>query len=117
MSFMSKTDSKKANSSRILAVVAEDRGFHFCFADQNYSMVTATSLSDFVEKLNGIDDRAILFHYPRGDFQAWIREVLGDNELASRMCFIEPNLPGDKLRKELLKMVQQRIKELTAIPL
>ena len=114
---MSKTDSKKANSSTILAVVTEERGFHFCFADQNYSMVTATSLSDFVEKLNGIDDRAILFHYPRGDFQAWIREVLGDNELASRMCFIEPNLPGDKLRKELLKMAQQRIKELTAIPL
>ncbi len=114
---MSKTDSKKANSSKILAVVAEDRGFHFCFADQVYSMVTATSLSDFVEKLNGIDDSAVLFHYPRGDFQAWIREVLGDNELADRMCFITPNLPGDELRKELQRIVQDRIKELTAIPL
>ncbi len=114
---MSKTDSKKAISSKILAKVGQDRGFHFCFADQNYSMVTATSLTDFVEKLNGIDDRAILFHYPRGDFQAWIRDVLEDNELADRLCFIKPNLPGDELRKELLKMVQQRIKELTAIPL
>jgi hypothetical protein len=114
---MSKSDSRKAISSKILDKVGQDRGFHFCFADQNYSMVTANSLSDFVEKLNGIDDRAILFHYPRGDFQAWIRDVLGDNELADRMCFIAPDLPGDKLRKELLKMVQQRIKELTAIPL
>jgi hypothetical protein len=114
---MSKIDSKKAISSKILAKVGQDHGFHFCFADQNYSLVTATSLSDFVEKLNGIDDRAILFHYPRGDFQAWIRDVIGDNELADRMCFITPNLPGEKLRKELLKMVQQRIKELTAIPL
>jgi hypothetical protein len=114
---MSKTDSKKTVSSKILAKVDQNLGFHFCFADQNYSMVTATSLSDFVEKLNGIDDKAILFHYPRGDFQAWIRDVLGDNELAERMCFITPNLPGEKLRKELLKMVQQRIKELTAIPL
>ena len=105
------------SSSKILAAVVEDRGFHFCFADQVYSMVTATSLSDFVEKLNGIDDRAILFHYPRGDFQAWIRDVLGDNELADRMCFIEPNPSGEKLRKDLQKMVQQRIKELKAIPL
>jgi hypothetical protein len=112
---MSKTLAK--SSARILVVVDEARGFHFCFADQVYSMVTATSLSDFVEKLNGIDDRAVLFHYPRGDFQAWVRDVLGDNELANRMCFITPNLPGEKLRTELQKMVQQRIKELKALPL
>jgi hypothetical protein len=114
---MNKTNSKKAISSKILAKVGQDRGFHFCFADQIYSMVTATSLSDFVEKLNGIDDRAILFHYPRGDFQAWIKDVVGDKELADRLCFITPNLPGEALRKELLRSVQQRIKELTAIPL
>ena len=113
---MSKTLAK-IDSKKILAVVSEDRGFHFCFADQVYTMVTASSLSDFVEKLDGIDDRSVLFHYPRGDFQAWIREVIGDNELANRMCFIAPNLPGEKLRKELQTMVQQRIKELTAIPL
>ena len=112
---MSKTLAK--SPAKILAVVDQNRGFHFCFADQVYSMVTATSLSDFVEKLGGIDDRAILFHYPRGDFQAWIREVLGDNELANRMCFIEPNLSGEKLRTELQKIVQTRIKELKAIPL
>ena len=114
---MGKPDPKKANSSKILVVVGQDRGFHFCFADQNYSMVTAISLSDFVEKLHGIDDRAILYYYLRGDFQAWIREVIGDNELASRICFITPNLSGEKLREELLRIVQQRIKELTAIPL
>ena len=78
---MSKTLAK-IDSKKILAVVSEDRGFHFCFADQIYSMVTASSLSDFVEKLDGIDDRSVLFHYPRGDFQAWIREVIGDNEFA-----------------------------------
>jgi hypothetical protein len=109
---MSKPDPKKANSSKILAVVGQDLGFHFCFADQNYSMVTATSLSDFVEKLNGIDDRAILFHYPRGDFQAWIRDTVGDRVLADKMCFIQQGISGEKLRQELLKMVQTRISEL-----
>ena len=47
---MSKTDSKKANSSKILAVVGQDRGFHFCFADQNYSMVTATSVFQILSR-------------------------------------------------------------------
>jgi hypothetical protein len=117
VSFMSKIDSKKPISSKILSAVVEDRGFHFCTAEGIYTKVTATSLSDFNEKLDGIDDSSILFHYPRGDFQAWIRDVLGDNELADRMCFIAPNLPGEKLRKELQRIVQNRIKELTAIPL
>jgi len=79
--------------------------------------VTADSLPNFAEKLDGIDETALLFHYPRGDFQAWIKNVIGDNELADRLCFITPNLPGEQLRTELKKMVQRRIQELTAIPM
>jgi hypothetical protein len=114
---MSKIDSKKPISSKILSAVVEDRCFHFCTAEGIYTKVTANSLSDFAEKLDGIDESSILFHYPRGDFQAWIKDVLGDNELADRLCFIKPNLPGEPLRKELQRIVQQRIKELTAIPM
>jgi hypothetical protein len=114
---MSKIDSKKANSSRILSAVVEDRGFHFCSADGVYTKVTANSLSDFAKKLEVVDESSILFHYPRGDFQAWIREVIGDNELADKLCFIPHSLPQKKLKKELQRIVQNRIKDLTAIPL
>jgi hypothetical protein len=115
--FMSKPDSKKTHSSKILSPVPEDRGFQFCTAEGLYTKVTANSLSDFAQKLDGIDESSLLFHYPRGDFQAWIKDVLGDNELADRLCFITPNLPGQALRKELQRIVKQRITELTAIPL
>jgi len=114
--FLRSKTSPKTSSSKILSIVDKDRGFHFCTADGVYTNVKANSLLDFAEKLDGIDESAFLFHYPRGDFQAWIRDVLGDNELVDRMCFITPNLPGEKLRKELQKIVQKRIDELKAMP-
>jgi len=112
---MSKILSKE-NSPKILSAVSADRAFQFCTAAGIYTKVSANSLSDFVQKLDGIDESSLLFHYPRGDFQAWIKDVLGDNELADRLCFITPNLPGQALRKELQRIVKQRIEELTGRP-
>jgi hypothetical protein len=54
----------------------------------------------------------ILYHYPRGDFQAWIRDTLGDQEFSNRLCFIKTGLSGESLRKEAGKMVRKRIAEL-----
>ena len=113
---MSKTSPKK-DSTKILSTVDKERGFHFYAAEGVFMNVTASSLPDFAEQLDSIDESALLFHYPRGDFQAWIKDVVGDNELANRLCFITANLPGEELRKELKRIVLQRIKELTAIPL
>ena len=74
--------------------------------------ISAISLEDFADKLKGIDESSILFHYPRGDFQAWIRDTVGDSELADKMCFIQRGISGEQLRQELLKMVQTRISAL-----
>jgi hypothetical protein len=107
----------KPNSAKILSDTDSEHVFHFCTAEGVYTKVTAKSLSDFANKLDGVDESSLLFHYPRGDFQAWIKNVLEDNELADRLCFITPNLPGEALRKELKRIVQQRLKELTPIPM
>lgn len=112
---MAKT-SPKTNCSKILSTVKEDEGFHFYTADGVNTKITATSLSDFAEILGSVDASSIQFHYPRGDFQAWIREVLGDNELADRMCLVSPNLPAEELGKELQRIVKKRINELKAQP-
>ena len=89
--------------------------FRFCTAEGVYTKISAFSLEDFADKLAGIDEKAILFHYPRGDFQAWIRDSLGDRELADKMCFIKRGISGEHIRQELLKMVQTRISELKAL--
>ena len=104
----------KVGASRILGNVSFDKGFHFTNDKGVYTGVTATSLSDFVMKLETVDESSVLFHYPRGDFQKWIQDTLGDQELANRMCFIETKISAEKLRSQLVKIVQKRISELQA---
>jgi hypothetical protein len=104
----------KPDASKILSNVPQENVFRFCTADGVYTKISAFSLEDFAHKLTGIDETSILFHYPRGDFQAWIRDSLGDRELADKMCFIKRGISGEALRQELIKMVQTRIGELKA---
>jgi len=95
--------------SKILEVVPYAQGFHFCTADGNSTGVTAIGLGDFAEKLQNIDINSIDFHFRCGDFQKWIRDVLGDDELAENISQINENLRGQDLRTELLEVVNSRI--------
>ena len=107
----------KVSASKILETVSFEKGFHFNTEKGTYIGLTATSLYDFAAKLETIDENSILFHYPRGDFQKWIHDTLGDDELANRMCFIQRDISGEKLRSQLVKIVQKRITELkTQLP-
>lgn len=116
MSSMQKGASK-VDASKILMAVSFDHGFHFTNEKGVYTGITATSLSDFAAKLETVDGNSIMFHYPRGDFQKWIQDTLGDKELANRMCFIQQNITVEKLRNQLVKIVQKRLTELkTQLP-
>jgi hypothetical protein len=105
----------KPDPSKILSDVPKENAFRFCTAEGGCTQMSAISLEDFADKLDGIDAMYILFHYPRGDFQTWIRDSVGDRELADKMCFIQQGISGEKLRQELLKMVKTRISELKAL--
>ena len=58
------------DASKILSAVPMGKEFRFCTADGVYTKQTANSLEEFADKLDGIDATSIVFHYPRGDFQA-----------------------------------------------
>jgi hypothetical protein len=105
----------KQDASKILSAVPSENCFYFCTAEGVYTNISAISLEDFADKLDSIDESSILFHYPRGDFQAWIKETVKDRELADRMCFIQRDISGEALRRELLKLVQTRISELKTL--
>ena len=102
---------QKAQTLKILQTIPFEHGFHFS-TEKGYIGITAASLSEFAAKLETVDVESILFHYPRGDFQKWIDDTLGDKELANRMCFIKKDISGEKLRAQLLKITQKRICEL-----
>ena len=105
----------KVDASKILSILPSDKVFLFNIAEGVSTKISAMSLEDFADKLDGIDEISLLFHYPRGDFQAWIKNSIGDSELADKMCFIQQGISGEKLRQELLKMVKTRISELKAL--
>jgi abortive infection bacteriophage resistance protein len=96
----------------ILRRVPYERGFHFYTAPDNFTGETATSLDEFEKKLQIIKTDSVVFHFSRKDFQKWIKDTLGDNELAERMSQIKNTLPDQKLRKEIIEIVQTRIAEL-----
>jgi hypothetical protein len=105
----------KPDASKILSDVPKENSFRFCTADEGCTQISAISLEDFANKLEEIDTAYILFHYPRGDFQAWIKDCIGDRDLADKMCFIQRGISGENLRQELLKMVKTRISDLKAL--
>lgn len=103
---------EKPNLDKILRNVPYETGFHFTTEKGVYTGITAISLHDFALKLETVDANSISFHYPRGDFQKWIQDTLGDRELANRMGFIQAKISGEDLRKHLLTIVQKRVSEL-----
>jgi len=98
-----------------LRVVPHPQGFHFYTAVGDYCGVSAHSLEEFANALQYVCSEAIVFHFERGDFQNWLRDVIGDAELAQsiddiRMC--ERHLSADSCRKELVDVVRVRILQL-----
>ena len=105
----------KALASKILRNVPEQEGFHFYLAIGEPTAETAVSLADFVKKMETIDVRSVNFHFPRKDFEKWIRGVIGDAELAlrvGRIGKIRLGIQGEALRNEIIRVVKVRLNEL-----
>lgn len=111
--------SKKTKAKELLNAVPYEKGFHFFTEYGKYTGITATSIAEFGEKLLTIPVESITFHFKRGDFQNWFRNVISDEELAKRFDQLKewPSWSSDEdLRKELLKTVHIRILELREHP-
>jgi len=102
----------KAIITRILGHVPSHEGFHFFKAPGDSTGKTATSLADFVERLRAVDIRSVNFHFRRQDFEKWLRDVVGDVELARRISRIRKEAHGEKLRSEIMQIVKGRLDEL-----
>jgi hypothetical protein len=104
----------KETASKILRTVPREKAFYFFTSIGNYTGTSASSLKEFMDRVNEVNVKSVEFHLYRGDFDKWIDEVLLDPELAGDVRRIQRlNLTGDSLRNQLYATVSRRLKRLT----
>lgn len=107
------TEADRERAPVTLGSVSSEKAFRFYKGINESLGVYAISLNDFRKKINAVDVGSIEFHLFRRDFESWIREGLGDPELANRIGLVRTmGLSGEQLRKRLYATVESRCKEL-----
>jgi len=113
---MLRIDNQEDRIQKILGNIVYDKAFFFYEDVGKPTGDFAISLSDFCNKINSINHKSLAFHLKRGDFENWIRETIGDNELAQRIRKLKANKTTWKnevtLRAKLRIAVRDRISEL-----
>jgi len=105
----------KTLASKILRTVHAHEGFWFHKATGDFTGKNATSLNDFAKMLRLVEVQSIDFPFSRGDFRRWIQLIIGDIDLAIRINRIPQDTRGEKLRKDLIRAVDERIVELKKV--
>jgi len=102
-------------AQNILCSLSLEKSFHFYYDIDQHSGVHADSLKDFVDKIQIVDLKSVEFHFPRKDFELWIRSR-GDMELSKKLELLRTrHLSGENLRKEIYETVKSRYEELTKL--
>jgi hypothetical protein len=101
-----KTTNVKPTNVEPLMTVPFENGFHFYMDIGKYTGITATSLSEFALKLQGIPKESVLFHFHRKDFQNWIKYTIKDVALAQRINNTKLEQNAEDLRKELVAAIK-----------
>ncbi len=87
----------------------EPRVFYFR-GPENRLNLRAHNLTMFVEIAAGIDDETWLFHLRRGDYSRWLREAIGDANLADEAERVERDVslsPNDS-RERISRAITER---------
>ncbi len=91
-----------SSNSSILRKLSKKEAFHFLGPVGNKINESAVSFEEFLEKIKKVDAESLEFHLYRGDFENWISEILGDEELAEEISGLRKlNLKGKTLQEHL----------------
>jgi predicted flap endonuclease-1-like 5' DNA nuclease len=96
-------------ASNILRNLPFLESFFFYEENGKYTNEFADSLSLFSEKMEKMSLKSIEFHSKRRDFEKWIKEKIGDKELAEKIKKITIKKCGSNLRESIQKIIEERI--------
>lgn len=89
------------------AIKAANEPFIFSTGPGKFLDIKAWGLRGFFEAIKKIPVDSLEYHMQRGDFERWIRNSLGDSELADQIKGLKVH-SGD-LRFELLNLINERL--------
>ena len=102
--------------ARILGTLSQEKAFFFYEDVGRPTGDSATSLTDFCTKINTVASASLSFHLKREDFESWIKNAIGDIELANRVAKIRKTKAAWKrdatLRRKLYRVFRDRVVEL-----
>ena len=102
----------KPNATEVLRPLPENEAFYF-FEDINrYTGKSASSLAEFCEMTKTVDQKSIIFHFKRQDFEKWAKETLHDPQLAKRINNIKKTKSEERLRTQIYEVSKKRLEEL-----
>ena len=107
----------KPENAKLLSSVPFESGFRFFTTIGNYTGITAISLDEFITKLQIVPAESVQFHFERKDFQKWIKGTIKDGELAEKLNGVVQGQSAENLRKEILRIMQERTNELKRLSL
>ncbi|MEM2102645.1 MAG: DUF5752 family protein [Candidatus Bathyarchaeia archaeon] len=101
----------------ILRNLTGAKGFTFFYEFATPTPWTVYSLGEFLAALKAVDISSVQFHTERGDFERWIREVIGDVALADRLAAVakQERMTGETLRKQMVRLIRSRIRQLETL--
>jgi hypothetical protein len=81
----------------------------FYFQDETGKTPQAGNLSELIDRVRTVDLAVLTFHFQRGDYGRWLRDVLHDETLARWVDRLQAaGLSGEALRLALLEAFEQR---------
>lgn len=99
----------KLHTSEERKKLSSESAFYFFTSIGNYTGESATSMEDFLEKIEHVDIKSIEFHFHRGDFEKWVAETIGDKEVGEEIKDLKgQNLVDDDLRSKLSSILSKR---------
>jgi len=103
--------------ARFFRTVKTGNAFIFYEDIGNQTGDLATNLFEFCRQISEVTSKCLVFHLKRGDFENWIRDTIGDMELANRIGKFKNNELAWKeeaiFRNQLHATVRNRIIELS----
>jgi hypothetical protein len=93
--------------------VSREKAFYFFISVGNYTGQSAASLDEFLQKIKDVNVKSLEFHLYREDFEKWLAQTLGDDELAEEIKGLRTRkVVGNALRDRLYFIVARRLKDL-----